>query len=67
MKAHEDRLAYEQSKIIEKCQNHSMHVESTKSYFDELMKKRYEDTFTKTVHKKLKTKTQIEKRDKFVN
>jgi hypothetical protein len=66
MKAHEDRLASEHKKIIEKCQNHSMHVDSTKSNFEELLKKRYEDSFTKTVTKSLKTKTQVEKRDKFV-
>lgn len=64
MRSHDERLASEQQKIIDSCKNHSNHVEYTKNMYDENMKKRYEDSFMRTVNKQLKTKTQIEKRDK---
>ncbi len=66
MRSHDERLAYEQQKIIDSCKNHSFHVDNTKSLYDNMMKKRYEDSFMRTVNKQLKTKTQIEKRDKTV-
>ena len=66
MRSHDERLAFEQQKIIDSCKNHSFHVDNTKNMYDEMMKKRYEDSFMRTVNKQLKTKTQIEKRDKNV-
>lgn len=51
MRSHDERLTYEQQKIIDSCKNHSFHVDNTKSLYDNMMKKRYEDSFMRTVNK----------------
>jgi len=51
MRSHDERLASEQQRIIDSCKNHSNHVENTKALYEDMMKKRYEDSFSKTVKK----------------
>ena len=43
-----------------------MKVDDTKAFYDDKMKQRYESSFMRTVNKQLKTKNQIDKRDKMV-
>lgn len=66
MRSHDERLASEQQRIIDNCRQHSQKVDETKALYEDMRKQTYEASFMRTVNKQLKTKTQVEKRDKNV-
>ena len=43
-----------------------MHVDKTKSMFDQMMETRWQNSFTKTVNKKVKTQKNFENREKAI-
>ena len=43
-----------------------MHVDRTKNLYDQMMETRYQTSFTKTVHKKMKTEKNLENRNKAI-
>jgi hypothetical protein len=43
-----------------------MHVDKTKSLYDQMMETRYQTSFAKTVQKKMQTQKSIEKREKAI-